>query len=67
MKGKMYDSGITSKPGVVEAMGRNPNTHSEVNSAPKGPFSHCMGYKDDSGMHGDTSAKGKQGQTYNFK
>ena len=67
MKGKMYDSGPSSKPGVHAAMARNPNTHSEVNDAPGGPHSHCMGYTGDSGMKGNTSVKGKQGQTFTFK
>lgn len=68
MKDAMYEKGGGgSKAGVHAAMSRNPNTHSEVNDTPVGPSSHCMGYTGDSGMKGDTSVKGKQGQSFNFK
>lgn len=55
-----------SNAGVKAALGRNPNKHSEVNDAPEGPNSHCMGYSGDSGMKGDTSVK-HRGATFNFK
>ena len=67
MKKGMYDSGSSSNAGVKPALGRNPNSHSEVNGAPVGPGSHSMGYSGDSGMKGDATCKGKQGQTFNFK
>jgi hypothetical protein len=56
-----------SAPGVVEACGRNPNKHAKLNSAPDGPYAHLLGYTDDGGVHGDTTAGGKHGETFHFK
>ena len=68
MKKSMYeDGGGGSEAGVHAAMGRNPNKHSKVNDAPEGPHSHCLGYKGDAGMKGNTSASGKNGESFNFK
>lgn len=70
MKHNKYSPGDQMKgsdPGVYAAKMRNPNKHAEVNGAPDGPYSHCMGYKDDGGMHGDTSASGKMGYSFEFK
>lgn len=55
-----------SDPGVVAAKKRNPNSHGELNPAPCGPYSHCMGYSGDGGMDGDTSVSGKNGATFEF-
>jgi hypothetical protein len=46
---------------------RNPNKHPSLNDAPGGPHAHCMGYEGDSGMEGDTSASGKNGEKFTFK
>ena len=52
--------------GLKAAVARNPNTHSGVNSAPCGPYAHCLGYSGDGGMQGDESVK-HRGSTYHFK
>lgn len=68
--GKKYSPGDQMKgsdPGVMEAAQRNPNDTPYVNCAPCGPYSHKMGYDGDGGMHGDTSASGKNGGTFHFK
>lgn len=48
-------------------LGRNPNTHPDLNDAPDGPFGPEMGNPDRGGMEGDTSVKGKNGMTFEFK
>jgi len=60
-------NGKGSKAGVVEAAKRNPNKTVELNGAPEGPYSHMMGHTGDGGMKGDTSASGKNGETFEFK
>lgn len=53
--------------GLKSAKARNPNKHSNLNGAPCGPYSHCMGYTGDGGVHGDETATGKHGEKYYFK
>ncbi len=72
-KAESYSGGSGGKSGGAHGPGgihaaktRNPNKHTEVNGAPDGPRSHCMGYDGDGGMHGETSVK-HRGATYNFK
>ena len=52
--------------GLKAALARQPNTHSELNDTPCGPYSHCLGYSGDGGMMGDTTTK-HRGSTYHFK
>ena len=54
-------------PGAMKAAkARNPNKHSGLNDSPCGPYSHCLGYEGDGGMHGDASVS-HRGGTYHFK
>ena len=55
-----------SDPGVVEAMGRNPNDDA-VHAASDGPYSHLMGQSGDGGTMGGENVKGKNGETFHFK
>ena len=52
----------------MSPMGRNPNRHPPLNSAPDGPGPVLMGEPEGSGgMSGNTSVKGKNGETFTFK
>ncbi|MGE0706094.1 MAG: hypothetical protein AB7I50_23330 [Vicinamibacterales bacterium] len=51
------------------ALNHNPNEgiNDGPNGAPCGPYSHMLGQTDDGGYDGNTSVKGKNGATFNFK
>lgn len=63
------DSGTHGPGGVKAATARNPNGKGgdiKGNDSPCGPYSHCMSYHEDGGMHGNENAK-HRGTTYHFK
>ena len=69
MDGKTPKGGdaTTYGPGALKnALGRNPNEETELNSAPAGPFAHEMGFTDDGGMKGKTTVS-HRGRTFHFK
>lgn len=64
--GKAKSGGPYGPGGVKAAMTKNPNKSTELNDAPKGPFSHELGCTDDGGMKGDTTCSSK-GKSFHFK
>lgn len=57
-----------ANPSIKAAAGRNPNKGDhEPNNSPDGPYGPLMNYDGHGGMHGDTTVKGKNGATFNFK